>query len=114
MGGINTEPPHYTCKNPKIEIWEDLGALRAPHPSQISIFHSKAGEAREVMHCCLLIGYGASAVNPYLTLETVAWMCIDGLIDPDISSEQAEKNILKALGKGILKTMSKMGISTIQ
>ncbi len=74
----------------------------------------ESGEAREVMHCCLLIGYGASAVNPYLTLETVAWMCIDGLIDPDISSEQAEKNILKALGKGILKTMSKMGISTIQ
>ena len=74
----------------------------------------ESGETREVMHCCLLIGYGASAVNPYLTLETVEWMRIDGLITPSLSSDQAEKNIIKALGKGILKTMSKMGISTIQ
>ena len=75
----------------------------------------ESGEPREVMHCCLLIGYGANAVNPYLTLETVEWMCReDGLGGPDLSGEQARKNLVKALCKGVLKTMSKMGISTIK
>ena len=74
----------------------------------------ESGEPREVMHFCLLIGYGANAVNPYLTLETVEWMSIDGLIEPPVGGEQALKNVLKALCKGVLKTMSKMGISTIK
>ena len=74
----------------------------------------ESGEPREVMQCCLLIGYGAGAINPYLALETVEWMRIDGLIETKYSAEKIEKNIIKALGKGILKTMSKMGISTIQ
>ena len=74
----------------------------------------ESGEAREVMHCCLLIGYGAGAVNPYLTLETVDWMRIDGLLSKSVPPEKTEKNVIKALSKGVLKTMSKMGISTIQ
>ena len=74
----------------------------------------ESGEPREVMHFCLLIGYGANAINPYLTLETVEWMNIDGLIDAPIDGEKAQENLLKALCKGVLKTMSKMGISTIK
>ena len=75
----------------------------------------ESGEAREVMHCCLLIGYGANAINPYLTLETVEWMCRDGLLDDaGLPGEKARANLIKALGKGVLKTMSKMGISTIK
>ncbi len=73
----------------------------------------ESGEPREVMHCCLLVGYGANAVNPYLALETVEWMCRDGLI-PDVDGKKARENLLKALCKGVLKTMSKMGISTIK
>ena len=74
----------------------------------------ESGEPREVMHFCLLIGYGANAINPYLTLETVEWMSIDGLIDPPVAGDKAQDNLLKALCKGVLKTMSKMGISTIK
>ncbi len=79
----------------------------------------ESGEPREVMHFCLLIGYGANAINPYLTLETVEWMSIDGLIDAPvdgspIDGQKARENLLKALCKGVLKTMSKMGISTIK
>ena len=79
----------------------------------------ESGEPREVMHFCLLIGYGANAINPYLTLETVEWMSIDGLIDAPVDASpvdgnKARENLLKALCKGVLKTMSKMGISTIK
>ena len=74
----------------------------------------ESGEPREVMHCCLLIGYGANAVNPYLTLETVEWMCRDDLIGSDLAGEKARANLIKALCKGVLKTMSKMGICTIK
>jgi len=72
----------------------------------------ETGEPREVMHCCLLIGYGATALNPYLALETVRSIASDGLIDCD--GTIAQENLIKALCKGILKTMSKMGISTIR
>lgn len=75
---------------------------------------AESGEAREVMHFALLIGYGASAVNPYLAFETVTQMYQEGYL-PEISSvEQAHKNLVKALSKGLLKTFAKMGISTLQ
>ncbi len=74
----------------------------------------ESGEPREVMHFCLLIGYGANAINPYLTLETVEWMSIDGLIDAPVDGDKARENLVQALCKGVLKTMSKMGISTIK
>jgi glutamate synthase (NADPH/NADH) large chain len=72
----------------------------------------ECGDARDVHHVATLIGYGASAVNPYLALETAEDMVIQGLIT-GITPERSSKNMVKALGKGVLKIMSKMGISTI-
>ena len=74
----------------------------------------ESGEPREVMHFALLIGYGASAVNPYLAIETMDDMCARGLLPPEITPEKACKNFVKAINKGLLKTFSKMGISTLQ
>jgi glutamate synthase (ferredoxin) len=73
----------------------------------------EAGEAREVHHCALLMGYGAGAINPYLAFETLDDMIRQGML-PDLDHAKAVKNYIKALNKGILKVMSKMGISTIQ
>jgi len=72
----------------------------------------EAGDVREVHHIALLVGYGAAAVNPYLALETVEDMCRRGVID-DVTPEKATRNLIKALGKGLLKVMSKMGVSTV-
>jgi len=72
----------------------------------------EAGDVREVHHVALLIGYGASAINPYLAMESCEDLVRSGLIQ-GISREQAVKNVIKALGKGVLKIMSKMGISTV-
>ncbi|MFN2524172.1 MAG: glutamate synthase central domain-containing protein, partial [Mycobacteriales bacterium] len=72
----------------------------------------EAGDAREVHHIALLIGYGAAAVNPYLGFETIEDMVGDGTIT-GVDVEAALKNYIKGLGKGVLKVMSKMGISTI-
>ena len=74
----------------------------------------ESGEPREVMHFALLIGYGASAVNPYLAIETLDDMCARGVLPPEITAEKACKNFVKAINKGLLKTFSKMGISTLQ
>ncbi|MCS7294565.1 MAG: glutamate synthase-related protein, partial [Dehalococcoidia bacterium] len=74
----------------------------------------ESGEPREVHHFALLIGYGASAVNPYLAIETVLRMREEGLLEKDLTEEQAVHNLLKAIKKGVVKVMSKMGISTIQ
>jgi glutamate synthase (NADPH/NADH) large chain len=71
----------------------------------------EAGDVREVHHVALLIGYGAAAVNPYLAMETVEDLAIAGYLD--VTPEKAVANLIKALGKGVLKVMSKMGISTI-
>ena len=72
----------------------------------------EAGDVREVHHVALLIGYGASAVNPYLAMETCENLVRSGIIT-NVSPEQAVYNVIKALGKGVLKIMSKMGISTV-
>ncbi len=72
----------------------------------------ESGDAREVHHFALLIGYGAAAVNPYLALESVAEMVRDGLLG-EISEREAFRKYLKAASKGVLKVMSKMGISTV-
>jgi len=72
----------------------------------------EAGDVREVHHVALLIGYGASAVNPYLAMETAEDLVRRGLIT-DVTPEKAVANLIKALGKGVLKIMSKMGISTV-
>jgi glutamate synthase (NADPH/NADH) large chain len=72
----------------------------------------EAGDVREVHHVATLIGYGASAVNPYLAMETVEYLVRAGFIS-GVSPQKAVKNLIYALGKGVLKIMSKMGISTV-
>ncbi|NBP12624.1 MAG: glutamate synthase subunit alpha, partial [Actinobacteria bacterium] len=72
----------------------------------------ESGEVREVHHVALLIGYGAAAVNPYLAMESAEDLVLTGVIT-GITPEKAVKNLIKSLGKGVLKVMSKMGISTI-
>ncbi len=72
----------------------------------------EAGDVREVHHVALLIGYGAAAVNPYLAMESAEDLVLQGVIT-GISPEKAVRNLIKSLGKGVLKVMSKMGISTI-
>ncbi len=74
----------------------------------------ETGEAREIHHFCLLIGYGAGAVNPYLAFETLADMDREGTLPRDISLDKAKKHYIKAANKGIIKVGSKMGISTVQ
>lgn len=74
----------------------------------------ESGEPREVHHFCLLIGYGANAVNPYLAFATLEDMARRGELGMDISPEKAQANYIKAVKKGLLKVMSKMGISTLQ
>ena len=73
----------------------------------------ESGEPREVHHFCTLIGYGVTAINPYLALETVRDLQ-DRKRLGDITAEQAEKNYIKAAVGGIMKVMSKMGISTVR
>ena len=72
----------------------------------------ESGDCREVHHVSLLIGYGAAAVNPYLAFETIDDMITRGAL-PGIDREKATANYCKALSKGVLKVMSKMGISTV-
>jgi glutamate synthase domain-containing protein 2/glutamate synthase domain-containing protein 1/glutamate synthase domain-containing protein 3 len=123
-----------------------IGPRRAPIPSLLavaSVHHHlvregtrlrvgivlESGEPREVHHFATLIGYGASAINPYLLLETLDELVIEGRIARGASDgtqepprgealnkclEEAAQNVIKAIGKGLLKTISKMGISTIQ
>ncbi|WP_369804868.1 glutamate synthase large subunit [Pseudonocardia sp. Ae717_Ps2] len=72
----------------------------------------ESADAREVHHIALLLGYGASAVNPYLAMATVEDLAERGDI-PGVDGPTAAKNLVKALGKGVRKTMSKMGVSTV-
>src|SRR5689334_18511255 len=72
----------------------------------------EAGDVREVHHVALLVGYGATAVNPYLAMESVEDLAREGhfvKVDPEV----AVTHLIKALGKGVLKVMSKMGVSTV-
>jgi glutamate synthase (ferredoxin) len=73
----------------------------------------ESGEPREVHHFALLIGYGAGGINPYLAFETLDDMIREGILT-GMDHKTAVKNFLKAAGKGVVKTMGKMGISTIQ
>jgi len=108
----------------------DADRTRAPIPSLLataSVHHHlvrqgtrtrcalvvESGDAREVHHCALLLGYGAGAVNPYLAFETLDDMIRQRML-VGTTHEKAVKSYIKALNKGILKVMSKMGISTLQ
>ena len=72
----------------------------------------ESGDCREVHHVALLLGYGAAAVNPYLAFESIEDLIRDGALT-GVEPGQAVRNMVKALGKGVLKVMSKMGISTV-
>ncbi|PYV87422.1 MAG: glutamate synthase large subunit, partial [Acidobacteria bacterium] len=74
----------------------------------------ESGEAREVMHFALLIGYGAGAVNPYLAFETLSEMVRQKLFPSEVTVEKAHKNYIKSINKALLKIIAKMGISTVQ
>jgi glutamate synthase (NADPH) large chain len=107
----------------------DSGRDRAPIPSLLltsTVHHHlirtkqrtqvgllvESGDVREVHHVALLIGYGAAAVNPYLAMESVEDLARSGRLG-DVTSEAAVRHLITALGKGVLKVMSKMGISTV-
>ena len=85
--------------------------VRRKTRTQVSLL-VEAGDVREVHHVALLIGYGAAAVNPYLAMESVEDMARRGVIS-GLTPEKAVRNLVKALGKGVLKVMSKMGVSTV-
>ena len=74
----------------------------------------ESGEAREVHHHCLLVGYGADAINPYLAFESLWQAQRDGLLPADYSDDKIVHAYQKAVAKGMLKVMAKMGISTLQ
>jgi glutamate synthase domain-containing protein 2/glutamate synthase domain-containing protein 3 len=109
----------------------NLGAERAPIPSLLAtaaVHHhlvregtrlriglvAETGEAREVHHVACLIGYGASAVNPYVMFESLLSLHRDERLPEGMTAEEAQTRVIKAVGKGLLKVLSKMGISTIR
>ena len=109
----------------------NLGEDRVPIPSLLaaaSVHHHlvrqgtrlraglvlESGEPREIHHLAVLIGYGVSAINPYLMFESLEELVAEGRLPEDMGAMDADAKLIKALGKGLLKTISKMGISTIQ
>ncbi|HTW82113.1 MAG TPA: glutamate synthase large subunit [Terracidiphilus sp.] len=133
LDDLSTRAAHAVNSGYTLLILSDRGvdATYAPVPSLLAMaaVHNRlvrdktrtqvaliieSGEPREVMHFALLIGYGASAINPYLAIETIHDLHRRGLIPADITAEYAEKNYIKAINKALLKTFSKMGISTLQ
>ncbi|MFF4184146.1 glutamate synthase large subunit [Streptomyces sp. NPDC001691] len=86
--------------------------IRTKQRTQVGLL-VEAGDVREVHHVALLIGYGAAAVNPYLAMESVEDLVRAGTFIEGLEPEQAIRNLIHALGKGVLKVMSKMGISTV-
>jgi glutamate synthase domain-containing protein 2/glutamate synthase domain-containing protein 1/glutamate synthase domain-containing protein 3 len=74
----------------------------------------ESGEPRNIHHMATLIGYGAAAINPYVMFESIDELADRWLLPEDLTRDEAEQRIVKAIGKGLMKTISKMGISTIQ
>ncbi len=74
----------------------------------------ESGEPRDIHHMATLIGYGASAINPYLMFESLDELAERSLLPDDLEIDEAEQRIVQGIGKGLLKTIAKMGISTIQ
>src|SRR6202451_1244183 len=87
--------------------------VREETRTQVALI-TESGEPREVMHFALLSGYGASAINPYLALESVENLAWRGELGDGVTPEIAAKHFMKAIKKGLLKTFAKMGISTLQ
>jgi glutamate synthase domain-containing protein 2/glutamate synthase domain-containing protein 1/glutamate synthase domain-containing protein 3 len=133
LDGVCREADDQVAHGAKILILSDrnLGAERVAIPSllAVSAVHHhlvragtrlrtglviESGEPRDIHHMATLIGYGASAINPYLMFESLDELAERSLLPEDLEIEEAEQRIVKAIGKGLLKTISKMGISTIQ
>ncbi len=108
-----------------------VGPQRAPIPSLLAtaaVHHHlvregtrlraglvvESGEPREIHHICALLGYGASAVNPYLMLDSVQDLIDAGMVPEGTDRAEAKRQVVKGIGKGLLKVLSKMGISTVQ
>ncbi len=87
--------------------------IRKGYRGQVGII-VEAGDVWEVHHFACLIGFGATAINPYLALSTIRDMKISGKINSDLDPEYLKKNYIKAVNEGLLKVFSKMGISTLQ
>ena len=109
----------------------NLGSERAPMPALLAVagvhhhlvregtrlqigLVAETGQAREIHHLACLIGYGAAAVNPYLMFESLYAVHRDGRLPEGMNPEEAEERAIKGIGKGLLKILSKMGISTIR
>ncbi|MBI2765157.1 MAG: glutamate synthase large subunit [Chloroflexi bacterium] len=133
MDALFTQADHAIGRGAKVLILSDRGvdAEHAPIPSLLAVagLHNhlvrtkkrtqvglivETGDAREVHHFALLIGYGAGAINPYLALDSLRGLKAEGYLDTELDPGEAAKHYLKAIKKGVVKVMSKMGISTIQ
>ncbi len=87
--------------------------IRKGYRGQVGII-VEAGDVWEVHHFACLIGFGATAINPYLALSTIRDMKMDGFLQTELDADQLKKNYIKAVCDGLLKVFSKMGISTLQ
>ncbi len=133
LGALCEEAARYVDNGANILILSDrnLGPERVAIPSLLAVgavHHHlvrrgtrlrtglviESGEPREIHHMATLIGYGAAAINPYVMFESLDELADRSLLPEDLNREEAEKRIVKAIGKGLMKTISKMGISTIQ
>jgi glutamate synthase (NADPH/NADH) large chain len=133
LDDLSTRAAHAVNSGYTLLILSDRGvdATYAPIPSLLAMaaVHNRlvrdktrtqvaliieSGEPREVMHFALLIGYGASAINPYLAIETIHDLKRRNMLPDKMTAEYAEKNFIKGINKALLKTISKMGISTLQ
>jgi glutamate synthase domain-containing protein 2/glutamate synthase domain-containing protein 1/glutamate synthase domain-containing protein 3 len=133
LGALRDEAARYVDNGANIIILSDrnLGPERVAMPSLLAVaavHHHlvrrgtrlrtgmviESGEPRDIHHMATLIGYGAAAINPYLMFESLDELADRSLLPEDLERDEAEQRIVKAIGKGLLKTISKMGISTIQ
>ncbi len=87
--------------------------IRKGYRGQVGLI-VEAGDVWEVHHFACLIGFGTTAINPYLALSTIRDMKLTGKLETDLDAEQLKKNYIKAINDGLLKVFSKMGISTLQ
>jgi glutamate synthase domain-containing protein 2 len=133
LGALCDEAARYVDNDANILILSDrnLGAERVAMPSLLAVaaVHQhlvrrgtrlsaglviESGEPRQIHDMATLIGFGASAINPYVMFESLDELADRSLLPEDLDRDEAEKRIVKAIGKGLMKTISKMGISTIQ
>ena len=133
LDAMCAEASNLVARGVNIIILSDrnLGAERAPMPALLAVgavhhhlvregtrlrigLVAETGQAKEIHHLACLIGYGAAAVNPYVLFESLYALHRDARLPEGMSPEEAEERAIKGIGKGLLKILSKMGISTIR